>query len=62
MGKGSEGRVIALAIPQLQKNAPIRAFNFSAGAAMADTGVMLRLQQELLSYEHSGMGLTVSGS
>ena len=61
MGKGSRA---TLAIPQLrQKNAlPIRAFNFSAGAAMADTGVLLRMQQELLSYQGSGMGLTVSGS
>eukprot|EP00891_Asterochloris_glomerata_P006216 jgi/Astpho2/6216/Aster-03623 len=55
MGKGSRA---TLAIPQLQqKNVPIRAFNFSAGAAMFDTSVMLGLQQELLSYEHSGMSL-----
>ncbi len=58
MGKGSRA---TLAIPQLQqKNVPIRAFNFSAGAAMFDTSVMLGLQQELLSYEHSGMSLVVS--
>ena len=57
MGKGSRA---TLAIPQLQKNAAIRAFNFSAGAAMFDTSVMLKMQQELLSYEHSGMSLTVS--
>ena len=56
MGKGSRA---TLNIPQLhQKN--VRAFNFSAGAAMFDTTVLLRMQQELLSYQGSQMSLTVS--
>ena len=58
MGKGSRA---TLAIPQLQqKTGPVRAFNFSAGASMFDTGVMLAMQQELLSYQQSGMSLVVS--
>ena len=56
MGKGARA---TLAIPQLHQKT-VRAFNFSAGAAAFDTEVLLRMQQELLSYQGSGMGLVVS--
>ena len=54
MGKGARA---TLNIPQLKN---VRAFNFSAGAAMFDTEVLLRMQQELLSYQGSTMSLVVS--
>ena len=56
MGKGSRA---TLNIPQLHQK-HVRAFNFSAGAASYDTEVLLRMQQELLNYQGSTMGLIVS--
>lgn len=53
MGKGGHSRS-----DEVQKDkARERAHNFSAGPAMLDTAVMKKIQEGLLSYGGSGMGI-----